>query len=339
MARKTLLIISQNHEPSFNLATEEHLLKKSEDNIIFLYINRPSVIVGKHQNTLSEINLPFVEENFIPVYRRLSGGGTVYHDEGNINFCLIETGEPGKLVNFKKSTTKIVAVLNEGGFPVIQGNRNDLLLGGKKISGNACHVFKSRAMHHGTLLYNSNLEVLNQSIMAEGFRFKDKSVKSVRSQVTNLIQASKTKESPLAFMEQLGQKLINRYNAQLHTLTEGDLDKIKTLQHEKYDTWKWNYGYSPVFEFEKALTKGPHTLKIKLKVEKGVIIKAELLGNLPDELMLKQLEEVITGKYHEKIILLKALESIFLEGQLPENSAAPADGTLLNRDTMMELLF
>ena len=111
MDRNTLFIASKTVDPSFNLAAEEVFLRNHDENIIFIYINKPSIIVGKHQNTLSEINADYLEKNNIPVFRRLSGGGTVYHDKGNVNYCIIESGEPGKLVDFVRATTPIVEAL------------------------------------------------------------------------------------------------------------------------------------------------------------------------------------------------------------------------------------
>ncbi len=331
MAVKTLLLISQSNDPSFNLATEEHLLRNHQDNIIFLYINSPSVIIGKHQNALSEINLPFLEKSQIPVFRRLSGGGTVYHDEGNINFCIIESGTPGKLVDFKKATAPIVAALNEMGVHARQGKRNDLLLGFKKISGNACHVFKSRSMHHGTLLYASNLEVLNESLKTVSFRFNDKSVKSVRSEVTNIIENLKHKPTTQVFMHQLGKSLGSYYKTKPYSLTQEDLKAIKKLKNEKYNTWHWNYGYSPVYEFTKRIMSGGYSISCKLKVDKGVIVSAHLQSNNPNPLLFKQIEEVITGNYHEKRQLREEVEKVISES----NEVPPS----LSVEILMKVLF
>jgi lipoate-protein ligase A len=135
MANNTHFITSLSNDASLNLAAEEVLLRKHKENVIFLYINSPCIIVGKHQNTLSEINLEYIEKNNIPVFRRLSGGGTVYHDLGNINYCIIENGAPGQLVDFVKATTPIVEALKNYGIKARHGKRNDILAGFKKIPG------------------------------------------------------------------------------------------------------------------------------------------------------------------------------------------------------------
>jgi lipoate-protein ligase A len=307
MTGNILLIISQNHDPSFNLAAEEYLLRHYSENIIFLYINNSSVIIGKHQNALSEINLPFLEKTNINLFRRLSGGGTVYHDEGNINFCTIESGTPGKLVDFKKATTPILKALKEQGVMARHGKRNDLLVGYKKISGNACHVFKSRVMHHGTLLHDSNLEMLTQSLKVDPLKFKDKSVKSVRSEVTNISDLTAEKVPTQNFMQRLGESLAHQFNTHPYLFTQADLSAIDQLQSNKYKTWEWNYGYSPTYEFSKRLTSAGHTYASKFRVEKGIIVSIALSSNTTNQDYLRILEGTITGCPHEKKQLKRKL--------------------------------
>ena len=189
------IIISQKTDAYTNLATEEFLLKNFTEDIFFLYINSKSIIVGKHQNALAEINYKIISENKIPVVRRLSGGGTVFHDPGNINFCFITSGVKTELVNFERYMTPIVEFLNSLNVNAQLGGRQDILIDGSKISGNACHVFKSRVMHHGTLLFNSQLGTLTQALKNDPLKFKDKAVKSVRSKVTNIQDHLKAKIS------------------------------------------------------------------------------------------------------------------------------------------------
>jgi lipoate-protein ligase A len=180
------LLISQSTEPEINLATEEFLLKHSGENIVFLYRNKKCVVVGKHQNAMAEINYRFVKENNIPVIRRISGGGTVYHDEGNLNFTFLQNGEEGNLVNFKAFISPVAAFLKELGAPAVIGPRNDILLDGLKVSGNAEHIYRKRTLHHGTLLFSSTLTDLRNALHTESGKYTDKAVKSVRSKVTNI---------------------------------------------------------------------------------------------------------------------------------------------------------
>jgi lipoate-protein ligase A len=300
MDRNTLFITSQTDDPAFNLAAEEVLLRNHNEDIIFFYINKPSVIVGKHQNTLSEINLEFLEKNAIPVYRRLSGGGTVYHDPGNINYCIIENGKPGHLVDFVRATTPVVEALKNYGVDARHGKRNDLLAGFKKISGNACHVYKSRAMHHGTLLFSSNLEKLTESLKADAMKFKDKSVKSVRSEVINISELVDKNHSPKDFLNHIGIFLEKTFNAEPYSFSKEDLQKIENLIDEKYNTWKWNYGYSPVYEFSKRIKSGDYIFSSKLKVEKGIISEIEIKSNHPDKKAIQQITSKIKYRQHNK---------------------------------------
>jgi lipoate-protein ligase A len=310
MDRNTLFITSKTNDPAFNLAAEEVLLRNHAENIIFFYINKPSVIVGKHQNTLSEINFNFLEKNNIPVFRRLSGGGTVYHDYGNINYCIIENGEPGRLVDFVRATTPIVEALKDYGLDARHGKRNDLLAGYKKISGNACHVFKSRAMHHGTLLFNSDLTQLTESLKADATKFRDKSVKSVRSEVINISELVTDEKNPEIFLSKIRKSIQTRFQAEPYHFSEMDLEKINNLVETKYSTWKWNYGYSPVYEFTKRNKSGDYIFSSKLKVEKGIIQEIEIKSNYPDTEKIAQTAQKLIGVLHEKREINETLQTI-----------------------------
>jgi len=245
-------IISQSNDPSFNLAAEEYLLRNKNEDYHFFYINKPSVIVGKHQNALAEINIEYLEKNNISLHRRLSGGGTVYHDEGNLNFCFIKNGNNSNLVNFKQATQPIVEALNSWNIPARNGERNDLLVNYKKISGNACHVYKRRVMHHGTLLYNSNLDALTSCLKNDPLKFKDKAVKSVRSEVINIKTILNKNWSSTEFLKRLVEYIkSNLTNIESYTFTENDLIKIHDLQESKYSKNDWNLRYGPNYEFKK----------------------------------------------------------------------------------------
>jgi lipoate-protein ligase A len=315
-----LSIISSSNDPAFNLAVEEHLLKNRKENIHFFYINNPSVIIGKHQNALAEVNLPFLEKKEISLFRRLSGGGTVYHDLGNINYCFIKTGETGDLVNFKKATEPITTVLNSWGIPARSGQRNDLLVHYKKISGNACHVFKSRVMHHGTLLYQSDLSQLTESLKSDAIRFRDKAVKSVRSEVVNLKDALGKDWSAETFLQNLESALRAITPASvLYKLTADEEETILKLKTEKYDTWEWNYGYGPTYSFRKRIQADNSLFSVELEVVKGKIAEIKLSTNHPDPSVSGKIIHDLTGCYHHKETLIHKLNEIKKEiPQLPD---------------------
>ncbi|MGQ1947371.1 lipoate--protein ligase family protein [Geofilum sp. OHC36d9] len=305
----TRTIISSSNEPSFNLATEEFLLRKRDNDIMFFYINKPSVIIGKHQNALSEINLPYLEEQNIPLYRRLSGGGTVYHDLGNINFCFIRNGETGHLVDFKKATQPIVDVLNEWGVAVRNGERNDLLIDYKKISGNACHVFKRRVMHHGTLLYQSELNKLTASLKSDPSRFTDKAVKSVRSEVMNLSEVYRENLSPRDFMLQLV-NTIEKHEIETERIdfTSDEIQAIKELAANKYATPEWNYSYGPSYVFKKRGKANEFVFIIKIQADKGKIENIEINSNHPKKQIIEDLTQAVKNRYHTKSAIKNEIE-------------------------------
>jgi len=300
MDRNPLIITSKRNNPAFNLAAEEVLLRNHKEDIIFFYINSPSVIVGKHQNTLSEINLDYLQKNKIPVYRRLSGGGTVYHDFGNVNYCIIENGEPGHLVDFIRATTPVIDALKNFGVDARHGKRNDLLAGYKKISGNACHIYKSRAMHHGTLLFNSDLNQLTQSLKADATKFQDKSVKSVRSEVVNISDLLEGEHNIEDFLNHISTFIEEKFLAKQYGFSNTDLEEIENLMESKYNTWIWNYGYSPAYEFTKRFKSAHYIYTSKLKVEKGLITKIEIKSNHPETEKIKEIERLLKGIKHEK---------------------------------------
>ncbi len=306
----TLSIISLSNEPGFNLAAEEYLLKHKSDDFQFFYINTPSVIIGKHQNALAEVNLPYIEKSNIPLFRRLSGGGTVYHDEGNINYCFIKNGDSGDLVNFKKATQPITEVLNQWGVPARSGQRNDLLIHYKKISGNACHVFKNRVMHHGTLLYNSNLDVLTESLKCDALRFRDKAVKSVRSQVINLMDDINKGWTANEFLINLERALRENSNSEIYVFTPEEILAIEKLKTDKYNTWEWNYGYSPSYGFKKRVQVGGAIFTIDMEVAKGRIAEIKILSNHADKQFLTEIINATKNIYHEKTQIKDALSKI-----------------------------
>lgn len=265
-------IINQNVDPYFNIASEEYLLKNFSDDIFMLYRNEPSVIIGKHQNAFAEVNPLFVRQHNIPVVRRLSGGGAVFHDLGNVNFSFITNGREGSLVDFKKFLTPILVALKVMGVPAEANKRNDLIIDGLKVSGNAEHVFKNRTLHHGTLLYASELSRLRGSLKVAPEQFSDRAVRSVRSQVTNIMDYMTIPLSVEDFMAAVQQSLLETYpHAAPYCFNDEDERKINQLITEKYSTWDWNFVYSPKCQIFKSGFIGATAVNCELTVEKGFI--------------------------------------------------------------------
>jgi len=217
-----------------------------------------------------------------------------------LNYCIIENGEPGHLVDFVKATTPVVNALKNYGVHARHGKRNDLLAGYKKISGNACHIYKSRAMHHGTLLFNSNLQQLTESLKGDASKFHDKSVKSVRSEVVNISELVKGEHDIENFLNHISTFLQEKFLAMPYEFTKTDLEEIENLMKSKYNTWNWNYGYSPTYEFTKRIKSANYVFTSKLKVEKGMITEIEIKSNHPQKEKLSEIKGLIKGSKHEK---------------------------------------
>jgi len=230
-------LISNSHNPHFNLATEEYFLKNGDEELFLLYLNEPSVVVGKHQNLLAEINLKGITNNQVKLARRITGGGAVYQDLNNLNFSFIHNCPERDKINFKIFTNPILEALKSLGLEAEFSGRNDLLVEEKKISGNAMHIYKSRVLSHGTLLFNSDLSMLSDCLKNDGSRYADKAIKSVRSPVTNILSHLK---SPISIEEFTGkiftQIVQGKQDPNLIRLSDEEEIAIQHIAKEKFET-------------------------------------------------------------------------------------------------------
>ena len=274
------IFFSQSNEAAFNLAAEEYLFKNSNDNIFYLYRNNPSIIVGRKQNTLAEINFDYIKEKSIPVIRRMSGGGAVFHDLGNLNFCFIVRNVASIENDFSKYTQPIIDVLQSLGVDAKLEGRNDLTIEGKKFSGNAKYLSDKTLLQHGTLLFTSKLTDLTKALNADPSKFNDKAVKSVQSRVTNISDHLPVKIS----LEDFTQKLINHIttiysDAIFYEFNNEDVIKINKLVNDKYGKWDWNFGKSPEYNYTKSLRTKGGSLQVAMIVKKGRIEKINFFGD------------------------------------------------------------
>jgi len=296
-----LCIIRHETDSYFNLAAEEYVLKNFSRDCFMLWRNEPSIIVGKHQNTLAEINANFVKENHIKVVRRLSGGGAVFHDLGNLNFTFIASGEHHQLVDFRKFTLPILEVMQKLGIEAKFEGRNDLTIEGRKFSGNAEHVYKNRVLHHGTLLFSAQITDLSNALIVDPTKFQDKAVKSVRSRVTNISEHLKSPLTVLEFRDLILQHVMESTpGAESYSFTDEDISAIRKLKNEKYVTWDWNFGYSPKYNFRKTVKTNGGKLEVTLEVVNGVIANARFFGDYFNKLNPEDIENALTGVVHSE---------------------------------------
>lgn len=269
------LILSESTDVYFNLALEDYLLHETETDLLMLWQSHGAVVCGKHQNLCAEVNYGFCLRNGIKMARRLSGGGTVYHDAGNVNFTFIQSVPEGldHAINFKRFLDPVIAALENVGVHAEYSGRNDLLLNGKKISGNAEHLYqkKKRVLHHGTLLFDSHLEHLRDALHSTG-KYIDKAVKSVRSEVTNLKPFLPDTGNTEQFKAGLAGYFLATGQYQLMPLSESEQAAAGRLSEEKYGTSEWLLGYSPRYRVEKVVNEN----RISYSVQKGMITEIEL---------------------------------------------------------------
>lgn len=304
-----LCIIRHETDPYFNLAAEEYVLKNLERDSFMLWRNEPAIIVGKHQNTLAEINQEYVKENMIKVVRRLSGGGAVFHDLGNLNFTFIASGENHQLVDFSKFTQPILEVLQKLEIEARFEGRNDLTIDGRKFSGNAEHVHKNRVLHHGTLLFSSQMADLSSALKVDPDKFQDKAVKSVRSRVTNISEHLKMPLTVLEFRDLVLKHVMESTpGAELYSFTQDDIAAIARLRDEKYITWDWNFGYSPKYNFRKTVKTNGGKLEVTLEVVNGTIEKARFFGDYFNKLDPVDIEQALTGTLHNETAIRERLK-------------------------------
>jgi lipoate-protein ligase A len=259
-----------------------------------------SIIVGKHQNTLAEINLDYVRENDIKVVRRLSGGGAVFHDLGNLNFTFTMQGESNNLIDFRKYTEPILEVLVKLGIDARFEGRNDLTIEGKKFSGNAMHIWKNKVLSHGTLLFSSHMPDLSKALNADPLKFKDKAVKSIRSRVTNISEHLKTPMDVMEFSTLIENHIMEKYpEAILYELSEEDHARIGEMVQSKYGTWEWNFGYSPQYNFRKVLrTNNSGTLEFNIDVTDGIIRDIKVFGDYFNMCEPEEIENALRNVQH-----------------------------------------
>lgn len=318
-------------DPYFNLAAEQYLLDTEDGEIFMLWRNVRSVILGRNQNAYAEVNLPFVEENGIPVVRRLTGGGAVFHDLGNLNFTFIVPRAHCPELDFARFARPVAEVLCELGVPAELSGRNDLVAGGRKISGNAQCVWRDKVMHHGTLLVDADLSFLEGALRADADKLKSKGIKSVRSRVGNLSEFL-----PGLDAEGLARRLEDRIldgvgdfpAAERAVFTEEQRAGIETLAREKYRTWEWNFGASGTFG-QNVKRRFPYgCVELSFEAEHGVLTGVRMTGDFFGIRPVRELESALLGCRLIRSELAGRLEEVgqYVHGASPDEIAEMFEG-------------
>lgn len=308
-------IINNSNNPYFNLAFEEYCLMNIDVNedYYILWQNEPSIIVGKNQNTIEEINPRFVEEKNINVARRISGGGAVYHDLGNLNFTFIGKFEDLSKVSFEKYARPIIEALSTLGIEAQLSGRNDITIDNKKISGNAQKLVRNRLMQHGTLLYDVNINDLVEALNVKMDKITSKGIKSVRSRVTNIKEHLNTDMDVNEFKELIHRFLSDNYKSEEIVLSDEDIDNIKKLSKEKFGTWKWNYGESPEFNIKNERRFPGGKVEVLINIKEGVIENCKIYGDYLGVLNVSEVEDKLNGLKYEISVIRDFFESIDIQ--------------------------
>lgn len=319
-----------SNDPCYNLAVEQYILEhKREGDWLMLWQNANTVVIGHNQNTAEEVNQDFIDEHRVTVVRRMTGGGAVYHDMGNLNYSFITDAGDKALQRISRFTEPVCRALGAMGVAAEASGRNDILVDGKKVSGVAQRVYQGRILHHGTLLFDSDAAMIAGALRADPAKFASKSTKSVKSRVGNLKDHLPDGTTIQDFWDALRTELMDE-DAVTVTLTEEELLSIRSLADSKYRTWEWNYGQSPDYAFKNRRRYPGGTLEVRMDIHRGIIRKIRFYGDFMSTSSLDGLTRELAGIPRQREALLEVLSRYDIPALFGSITAEEILETILN---------
>ena len=314
------LINNTSNDSFFNMAVEEYFLQTASEPLVILWRNAHTVVIGRNQNALEEVDMDFVHHNNIDVVRRLTGGGAVFHDRGNINFTVIQKHEPELFQNYEHFTRPICEYLQTLGVDARFAGRNDLLIDGKKFSGNAQAVKNHNIMHHGTIMFDANVTDLVDALRPNKLKIASKSIKSVQARVTNIAEHL---PAPMK-VEDFYNGLVEMFKLrgyELVNIQEHERSDIETLANSKYRTWEWNFGQAPTYTLMREKLFDFGIVEVHMEIVKGCISQIKIYGDFFGLQDISILEEHLTGSQYNQAELAGILADIRIDEYIKGMSA------------------
>lgn len=306
-------IVNTSNDPAYNVALEAYAFQKLTDidEIFILWINEPAIIIGRHQNTIQEINKEFIDKNGIHVVRRLSGGGAVYHDLNNLNYTIISNNTQEGAFDFQTFSKPVIDTLAKLGVKADFTGRNDLEINGQKFAGNAQAYYKGRMMHHGCLLFDVDMSVLGQALKVSKDKIESKGIKSVRARVTNIVDHLSDKITVQEFSDAILAQMKEEYpEMDEYVLSDAELSEIQAMRDNQFATWDWTYGKAPEYTIERGVRYPAGKITTYANVENSTIKSVKIFGDFFGVKPVDDIEKMLEGVRYDYKDVLAALKTV-----------------------------
>ncbi|HEN2815532.1 TPA: lipoate--protein ligase [Streptococcus agalactiae] len=306
-------IVNTSNDPAYNVALEAYAFQKLTDidEIFILWINEPAIIIGRHQNTIQEINKEFIDKNGIHVVRRLSGGGAVYHDLNNLNYTIISNNTQEGAFDFQTFSKPVIDTLAKLGVKAEFTGRNDLEINGQKFAGNAQAYYKGRMMHHGCLLFDVDMSVLGQALKVSKDKIESKGIKSVRARVTNIVDHLSDKITVQEFSDAILAQTKEEYpEMDEYVLSDAELSEIQAMRDNQFATWDWTYGKAPEYTIERGVRYPAGKITTYANVENSTIKSVKIFGDFFGVKPVDDIEKMLEGVRYDYKDVLAALKTV-----------------------------